>query len=108
MKNYLALVDGLDSHAKQIHFELKNMLDCIEEIQKKIDGLKIANLKGIDAEAFFNAADDDIKGFFESEKYLLNALFYFLPDDFDPAERWEDWKDLDELGWSAKTWQKQD
>lgn len=108
MKNYKVEVAILASYAEQIRREIGNMRFCVEEIQKKIGGLETANLKEIDEKTFFTAADDDIKGFFESEKYLLNALFYFLPDDFDPAERWEDWKDLNELGWNAQTWQKQD
>lgn len=109
MENYKVEIAALECYAKQVNRELRNMLFCVEEIQKKIDGLKAANLKEIDEETFFNAADDDVKEFFESKKYLLNALFYFLPRGFNPAERWEDWKDLDEIfGWNAKTWQKQD
>lgn len=108
MKNYTVEIKALECYAKQVNRELRSMLFYVEEIQKKIDGLKIANLKEIDEETFFTAADDDVKEFFESKKYLLNSLFYFLPRGFNPAERWEDWKDLDDLGWDAKTWQKQD
>ena len=107
MKNYSVKIGALESTAKQINRELQNMLFCVEEIQKKIDGLKLANVEEIDEETFFTAADGDVKEFFQSKKYLLNALFYFMPLDFNPAERWEDWQDLDELNWNAKTWQKQ-
>lgn len=108
MENYAIEVKALKCYAQQIKSELGQMLFCVEEIQKKIGGLETANLKEIDEQTFFTAADDDLREFFDCKKYLLNALFGFLPSGFNPAERWEKWSDLDDLGWNAKTWQKQD
>lgn len=97
----------LSSLMEQAHRELNNMRFCVKEIQKKLGGLQTANFKAVDEKGLMNAIDSDLKEFFDSKKYLINALLYFLPSEFEPSEHWEDWKDLDELDWSGvKTWQK--